>query len=242
MIDDEDVSKAVRRKQRRQKQKKEPEPQFWPSKPLKFKTARQRELAEAIACNTYIFAVGPAGTGKTYLSAHFAADHLRQDDTKVVITRPAVEAAGEKLGSLPGNLNEKTGPYVRPFLDELGRNLGHKFVKQCINTGRVEVCPLAYMRGRSFENTMIVADEMQNASVATHKMLMTRLGSDSRMIISGDPEQADIPDSGLQRVADAFDGEPHLAVVRFADGDSVRNQLTKTVLRKFKQILHSTSS
>jgi phosphate starvation-inducible PhoH-like protein len=196
------------------------------------KSANQALLLEMLATSNVVVALGPAGTGKTYLAIAKAVEAL--DDGKVqriVLCRPAVEA-GESLGYLPGDLHAKLAPYLRPIYDALGERLGGKRMKSLIADGTIEVAPVAYMRGRTLNNAFIVIDEAQNCTFGQLKMLLTRLGWQSTMVLTGDPDQSDLLPglSGLPEIARRLDGMERIAVIRLDDADVVRHPLVATML------------
>jgi phosphate starvation-inducible PhoH-like protein len=192
----------------------------------------QRELMEAIQRYHLIIALGPAGTGKTYLAVGAAAAALAAGEVgRIVLTRPAVEA-GERLGYLPGGIAEKLAPYLRPLNDALNDRLGSRRVKQLMAEGSIEIAPLAFMRGRTLNNAFIVIDEAQNCTYGQIKMMLTRLGWHSTMVVTGDPDQSDLLDglSGLAEVARRLDTMADIAVVRLGGGDIVRHPLVAEML------------
>lgn len=163
-------------------------------KPVKAKTAGQKKYVDAIKDNTVVFGVGPAGTGKTYLAVALAVDALRKKTvSKIILTRPAVEA-GERLGYLPGDLQSKIDPYLRPLYDALYDMLGSETCMKYIERGTIEVAPLAYMRGRTLSDSFIILDEAQNTTREQMKMFLTRLGFNSKIIVTGDITQTDLPE------------------------------------------------
>ena len=177
-------------------------------------------------------ALGPAGTGKTYLAVSAAVSALEAGEVgRIVLTRPAVEA-GESLGYLPGDINDKLAPYLRPLNDALNERLGGKRVKQLMTEGAIEIAPIAYMRGRTLNNAFIVIDEAQNCTYGQIKMLLTRLGWHSTMVVTGDPDQSDLLDglSGLAEIARRLDPIPQIAVIRLGDRDIVRHPLVADML------------
>ncbi|MBI1210846.1 MAG: AAA family ATPase [Alphaproteobacteria bacterium] len=192
----------------------------------------QRQLLEAIDKRNLVVAAGPAGTGKTFLAIAKAVEAL--DDGKVsriVLSRPAVEA-GESLGYLPGALEEKLAPYLRPLYDALSDRLGGKRLKALLAEGTIEIAPVAYMRGRTLNNAFIVIDEAQNCTYGQLKMLLTRLGWHSTMVMTGDPDQTDLLPgmSGLGQVAERLSSLDDIAVVRLDDRDIVRHPLVAAML------------
>src|ERR1700740_2742732 len=187
----------------------------------------QRQLMEAIERYHLPSALGPAGTGKTYLAVSAAVVALEAGEVgRIVLTRPAVEA-GESLGYLPGDINDKLAPYLRPLNDALNERLGGKRVKKLMTEGAIEIAPIAYMRGRTLNNAFIVIDEAQNCTYGQIKMLLTRLGWHSTMLVTGDPDQSDLLDglSGFAEIANRLGTVSGLAVVRLSDGDIVRHSL-----------------
>jgi len=192
----------------------------------------QQRLMAAIEHHNLTIAVGPAGTGKTYLAVSTAVAALEAGEVgRIVLTRPAVEA-GERLGYLPGDINDKLAPYLRPLNDALNERLGGRRVKQLMTEGAIEIAPIAYMRGRTLNNAFIVIDEAQNCTYGQIKMLLTRLGWHSTMVVTGDPDQSDLLDglSGLTEIARRLDPIPDIAVVRLGDRDIVRHPLVADML------------
>ncbi len=192
----------------------------------------QRRLMAAIGGHNLTIALGPAGTGKTYLAVSAAVDALMSGAVaRIVLTRPAVEA-GESLGYLPGDINAKLAPYLRPLDDALNERLGGKRLKQLIGERAIEIAPIAYMRGRTLNNAFIVIDEAQNCTYGQIKMLLTRLGANARMVVTGDPDQSDLLDglSGLAEIARRLEPIVDVAVVRLGDTDIVRHPLVAEML------------
>ncbi len=192
----------------------------------------QRRLMAAIGAHNLTMALGPAGTGKTYLAVSAAVDALISGAVaRIVLTRPAVEA-GESLGYLPGDMNAKLAPYLRPLDDALNERLGGKRLKQLIGERAIEIAPIAYMRGRTLNNAFIVIDEAQNCTYGQIKMLLTRLGANARMVVTGDPDQSDLLDglSGLAEIANRLEAIADVAVVRLGDADIVRHPLVAEML------------
>lgn len=181
-----------------------------------------------------IFAIGPAGTGKTMLAVQWAIDQLKYGDaSKIIITRPAV-SVDEDHGFLPGDINEKMAPWTRPIFDVLAENFSSREIENFINEGVIETSPLAYMRGRTFKNAVIVADEMQNATPSQMKMLLTRLGTDSKMVVTGDLQQADRPsNNGLLeflKLFNDFKNNRYVDVCHFTIEDVERHNAVKEIL------------
>jgi phosphate starvation-inducible protein PhoH and related proteins len=192
----------------------------------------QRRLMAAIAQHNLTLVLGPAGTGKTYIAVSAAVDALTLGAVaRIVLTRPAVEA-GESLGYLPGDMNAKLAPYLRPLDDALNERLGGKRLKQLIGERAIEIAPIAYMRGRTLNNAFIVIDEAQNCTYGQIKMLLTRLGANARMVVTGDPDQSDLLDglSGLAEIARRLEAIADVAVVRLGDADIVRHPLVAEML------------
>jgi len=200
---------------------------------IRAKTAGQREYLRAMKKNDIVFAVGPAGTGKTYLAVALAVASLKNNEiTKIVLTRPAVEA-GESLGFLPGDLKEKIDPYLRPLYDALDDMIPGEKLKTYLEKRVIEIAPLAYMRGRTLNNAFVILDEAQNASAMQMKMFLTRLGPNSRAIVTGDVTQIDLPmksASGLVQIQEVLRGVGGIAFVYFDRNDVVRHRLVKDII------------
>ena len=192
----------------------------------------QRLLMEAIDAKPLTVALGPAGTGKTYLAISAAVEALEAGTvSRIVLSRPAVEA-GENLGFLPGDMREKLDPYLRPLWDALNDRLGAKRLRQLLDDGTIEIAPVAFMRGRTLNNSFVLIDEAQNCTYGQLKMLLTRLGWHSTMVMTGDPDQTDLlPElSGLANIAQRLDGMDDVSVVRLTDQDVVRHPLVGRML------------
>jgi phosphate starvation-inducible protein PhoH and related proteins len=192
----------------------------------------QQQLMDAIEAQSVVLALGPAGTGKTYLAIAKAVEALENGRAqRIVLSRPAVEA-GESLGFLPGDLNEKLAPYLRPLYDALTERLGTKRLKTLLAEGTIEIAPVAYMRGRTLSECFVVIDEAQNCTYGQIKMLLTRLGWRSTMVLTGDPDQTDLLPglSGLSEIARRLDSIPEIPVVRLSEGDIVRHPLVASML------------
>ncbi len=200
---------------------------------IRAKTPGQREYLRAMRKNDIVFAVGPAGTGKTYMAVALAVASLKNNEiTKIVLTRPAVEA-GESLGFLPGDLKEKIDPYLRPLYDALDDMLPAEKLRTYLEKRVIEIAPLAYMRGRTLNNAFVILDEAQNASAMQMKMFLTRLGPNSRAIVTGDVTQIDLPAksaSGLVQIQDVLKGVEGIAFVYFDRNDVVRHRLVKDII------------
>ncbi len=192
----------------------------------------QQQFMDAIDAQSVVLALGPAGTGKTYLAIAKAVEALEAGKVqRIVLSRPAVEA-GESLGFLPGDLTEKLAPYLRPLYDALTERLGTKRLKQMLADGIIEIAPVAYMRGRTLSECFVVIDEAQNCTYTQIKMLLTRLGWRSTMVLTGDPDQTDLLPgiSGLAEIANRLEQVPDIPVVRLAEGDIVRHPLVASML------------
>ena len=206
-------------------------------KPVKCKTVGQKEYVAAIKKNTVTFGVGPAGTGKTYLAVCLAvAAYKGKQVEKIILTRPAVEA-GEKLGFLPGDLQTKVDPYLRPLYDALQEMFGLETYQKLMEKGVIEVAPLAYMRGRTLSSAFVILDEAQNATREQMKMFLTRLGDGSKMVVTGDLTQTDLPDgktSGLKQAVAILKGVEDIAVCKLTERDVVRHPLVMKIVRAYE--------
>lgn len=207
-------------------------------KPVKPKTLGQKKYCEAIRNNTITFGIGPAGTGKTYLAVAMAVTAFRAKEVnRIILTRPAVEA-GEKLGFLPGDLQSKVDPYLRPLYDALFDMLGAENFQRCQERGAIEVAPLAYMRGRTLDDSFIILDEAQNTTPEQMKMFLTRLGFGSKMVITGDITQIDLPDgkkSGLKKVLTILKNIDDIAMCKFSQKDVVRHKLVQDIVNAYQK-------
>ncbi len=201
------------------------------------RSAMQATYMEALTRNDIIFALGPAGTGKTYLAVAQAVSQLIAGSVdRLILSRPAVEA-GERLGFLPGDMKDKVDPYLRPIYDALYDTLPAEQVERRIASGEIEIAPLAFMRGRTLANAFIVLDEAQNTTVAQMKMFLTRFGEGSRMVICGDPKQVDLPQPGISGLADAvarLDGVDGIAMIPFGIGDVVRHPVVGRIVQAYE--------
>jgi len=207
-------------------------------RPVKPKTLGQKNYVEAIRNNTIVLGVGPAGTGKTYLAVAMAVSAFRAKEVnRIILTRPAVEA-GEKLGFLPGDLQSKVDPYLRPLYDALFDMLGAETYQKCLERGNIEVAPLAYMRGRTLDDSFIILDEAQNTTTEQMKMFLTRLGFNSKMVVTGDVTQIDLPEgrkSGLKEVLKVLRGIEDIAICTFNQKDVVRHQLVQRIVEAYEK-------
>ena len=207
-------------------------------KPIKPKTLGQRKYVEAIQKNTITIGVGPAGTGKTYLAVALAVNAFRAKQVnRIILTRPAVEA-GEKLGFLPGDLQQKVDPYLRPLYDALYDMLGAENFQKCQERGDIEVAPLAYMRGRTLDDSFIILDEAQNTTQEQMKMFLTRLGFNSKVVVTGDITQIDLPGekrSGLKQAVKILKGIKDIAITNLTGKDVVRHRLVQEIIKAYER-------
>ena len=207
-------------------------------KPIKAKTIGQKEYVNAIMDNTITLGVGPAGTGKTYLAVAAAVAAFRAEKvSRIILTRPAVEA-GERLGFLPGDLQSKVDPYLRPLYDALFEMLGTETYNKYLERGNIEVAPLTYMRGRTLDDSFIILDEAQNTSREQMKMFLTRLGFGSKIVITGDVTQIDLPAdkvSGLKEAMKVLDGVDDIAICKLTGADVVRHELVQKIIEAYEK-------
>lgn len=207
-------------------------------KPVKPKTLGQKRYVEAINKNTITFGVGPAGTGKTYLAVAEAVRAFRSKQiNRIILTRPAVEA-GERLGFLPGDLQQKVDPYLRPLYDALFDMLGAETFQRCQERGDIEVAPLAYMRGRTLDDSFIILDEAQNTTCEQMKMFLTRLGFNSKIVVTGDITQIDLPDgkrSGLKQAVAVLKNIEGIKTIYLSGKDVVRHRLVQEVIKAYEK-------
>jgi len=205
-------------------------------RPVKPKTLGQKQYVEAIRQNTVTLGVGPAGTGKTYLAVAMAVNAFRAKEvSRIILTRPAVEA-GEKLGFLPGDLQSKIDPYLRPLYDALFDMLGTENYQKYMERGNIEIAPLAYMRGRTLDDSFVILDEAQNTTPEQMKMFLTRLGFRSKMVVTGDITQIDLPDrtkSGLKEVVKILKNVEDVSICTFTNKDVVRNPLVQRIIEAY---------
>ena len=207
-------------------------------KPVKAKTVGQKKYVDAILSNTITLGIGPAGTGKTYLAVAAAVAAFRAKEVnRIILTRPAVEA-GERLGFLPGDLQSKVDPYLRPLYDALFEMLGPESYAKYVERGNIEVAPLAYMRGRTLDDSFIILDEAQNTSREQMKMFLTRLGFGSKIVITGDITQIDLPGdkvSGLKEAMRVLKGVEDIAICRLSDSDVVRHIIVQRIIKAYEE-------
>ncbi|KAF1677434.1 phosphate starvation-inducible protein PhoH [Staphylococcus hominis] len=206
-------------------------------KTIRAKTMGQRLYINAMKRNDLVFGIGPAGTGKTFLAVVYAAKQLRKGTVKrIVLTRPAVEA-GESLGFLPGDLKEKVDPYLRPLYDGLNTVLGREQTARFIERGTIEIAPLAYMRGRTLDDAFVILDEAQNTTHAQMKMFLTRLGFGSKMVVTGDQTQIDLPKgvkSGLKEAIKNLRGVKGINIMELDQSDVVRHPLVSKIIERYE--------
>lgn len=210
----------------------------WRGHQIKAKTLGQYNYVRAIRDNFITFGIGPAGTGKTYLAVAMAVTALKKREVeRIILTRPAVEA-GEKLGYLPGDMQEKVDPYLRPLYDALYDMLGSETAQKYLENGVIEVAPLAYMRGRTLNGSFIILDEAQNTTPEQMKMFLTRFGFGSRMVVTGDITQIDLPSgkaSGLIDAARVLRGIPHIGLIYFDEKDVVRHEIVGAIIKAYER-------
>ena len=205
-------------------------------KPIRARNLTQQEMVKAYFDNDLVFAVGPAGTGKTYVAIALAVRALKNREIKrIILTRPAVEA-GERLGFLPGDLKDKLDPYLQPLYDALGDMIPHRKLSEFMADGTIQIAPLAYMRGRTLDRACVILDEAQNTNIGQLKMFLTRMGCNAKFIVTGDATQVDLPnkaDSGLLKGIDLVKDIKGISVIRFTSDDIVRHPLVTKIVRAF---------
>ena len=209
---------------------------------VKAQTANQRKLVELMRKNDMVFAIGPAGTGKTYTGVALAVKALKEKQVKrIILTRPAVEA-GENLGFLPGDLKEKLDPYMQPLYDALRDMIPHEKLDSFIEKGIIQIAPLAFMRGRTLDNAFVILDEAQNTTHAQMKMFLTRMGKSAKFMITGDPGQIDLPRrviSGLKEALLVLKEVKGVGMIYLDDKDVIRHKLVKKIISAYKEIEHT---
>lgn len=205
-------------------------------KPIRARNNTQQEMVKAYFDNDLIFALGPAGTGKTYIAIALAVRALKNREIKrIILTRPAVEA-GERLGFLPGDLKDKLDPYLQPLYDALGDMIPSRKLQEFMTDGTIQIAPLAYMRGRTLDRACVILDEAQNTNLGQLKMFLTRMGCNAKFIVTGDASQVDLPnkgDSGLLRGIDLVKDIKGISVIRFTNEDIVRHPLVNKIVKAF---------
>lgn len=208
---------------------------------IKAQTANQRRLVDAAKKNDMVFAIGPAGTGKTYTGVALAVKALKEKQVKrIILTRPAVEA-GENLGFLPGDLKEKLDPYMQPLYDALRDMIAPEKLAHFIENGTIQIAPMAFMRGRTLDNAFVILDEAQNTTHAQMKMFLTRMGKNAKFLITGDPGQIDLPRrviSGLKEAILVLQNTEGIEIIHLDDKDVIRHKLVKKVIEAYKTIEH----
>jgi phosphate starvation-inducible PhoH-like protein len=206
---------------------------------IKARTKHQQEMVKALKKNDMLFAVGPAGTGKTYTAVALAVKALKEKEVrKIILTRPAVEA-GENLGFLPGDLKEKLDPYMQPLYDALRDMIPHEKLQGYFEKGIIQIAPLAFMRGRTLNESFVILDEAQNATHMQMKMFLTRMGMEAKFVITGDPGQVDLPKkqtSGLKEAVVALSNIPGISIIHLDDKDVMRHRLVKKIIAAYKNI------
>lgn len=208
-------------------------PQRLANEPLKARNPKQSKYIKAVKNKTIVFGIGPAGTGKTFIATVVACDMLINGEIEqIIITRPAVEA-GEKLGFLPGDENEKYAPYIAPFREIMNKRLGKSRVDYMLKKGIIRPEPLAYMRGKTFDNALVILDEAQNTTKDQLKLLLTRIGENCRVIVDGDIDQTDIHNSGLQDAIDRLSFIPSVDVIEFNSDEVVRSGICGEVVKAY---------
>lgn len=207
-------------------------------RPVRARTPNQRKLVEETGTNDLIFAIGPAGTGKTYTAIALAVKALKNHEIrKIILSRPAVEA-GERLGFLPGDLKEKIDPYLQPLYDALGDMIPQKKLEEFMKDKVIEIAPLAFMRGRTLSNAFVILDEAQNTTVNQLKMFLTRMGMNTKFIVTGDETQIDLPhrsDSGLIQAMRILKGIDDISIVKFDEKDIVRHKLVRDIVKAYEK-------
>jgi phosphate starvation-inducible PhoH-like protein len=222
------------RTRQRTPRNEQPQPkadQFRNLRQIEAKSALQKDYLDSITNKTVTFGVGPAGTGKTFLAVYQALCHLwSKKCRRIIISRPVIEA-GEKLGFLPGDLSMKMDPFIRPIMDSMIDIIGFDEMKLKMDKGVIEIAPLAFMRGRTFNDAFIILDESQNCTYEQLKMAVTRLGHNSKCVINGDPQQSDLPNSGLKAIIGALAAIEDVGVVQFTAAEVERSEIVRSIVK-----------
>ena len=230
----------TRQRTPRNEQPKPKADQFRNMREVVAKSTPQKEYLESISDNTLTFGVGPAGTGKTFLAVYQALCHLwSKKCRRIIISRPVIEA-GEKLGFLPGDLNMKMDPFIRPIMDSMIDIIGFDEMKLKMDKGVIEIAPLAFMRGRTFNDAFIILDESQNCTYEQLKMAVTRLGHNSKCVINGDPAQSDLPNSGLKAIIEALTPVEDIGVTHFTAAEVERSEIVKSIVSALEKFENET--
>ena len=230
----------TRQRTSRNEQPKPKADQFRNMREVVAKSTPQKEYLESISNNTLTFGVGPAGTGKTFLAVYQALCHLwSKKCRRIIISRPVIEA-GEKLGFLPGDLNMKMDPFIRPIMDSMIDIIGFDEMKLKMDKGVIEIAPLAFMRGRTFNDAFIILDESQNCTYEQLKMAVTRLGHNSKCVINGDPAQSDLPNSGLKAIIEALTPVEDIGVTHFTAAEVERSEIVKSIVSALEKFENET--
>lgn len=239
-ITDEDILDIVKGRQIHDSASKDVIVYNMSGKPIKARSQNQQKLVDAFAKNDMVFAVGPAGSGKTYLSIALAVKALKEKTAKkIILSRPAVEA-GEKLGFLPGDMKDKIDPYLQPLYDSLQDMLPAAKLQDMMDKGVIQIAPLAFMRGRTLNDAVVILDEAQNTTTAQIKMFLTRMGWNTKMIITGDLTQIDLPRqqmSGMKEAVTVLDGIEGISIIRLGNKDIVRHKLVTRIVEAYNKII-----
>lgn len=239
-ITDEDILDIVKGRQIHDSTSKDVIVYNMSGKPIKARSQNQQKLVDAFAKNDMVFAVGPAGSGKTYLSIALAVKALKEKTAKkIILSRPAVEA-GEKLGFLPGDMKDKIDPYLQPLYDSLQDMLPAAKLQDMMDKGVIQIAPLAFMRGRTLNDAVVILDEAQNTTTAQIKMFLTRMGWNTKMIITGDLTQIDLPRqqlSGMKEAVTVLDGIEGISIIRLGNKDIVRHKLVTRIVEAYNKII-----
>ena len=239
VINEEDILNIIKGEQTKLQAAKDVVVYSISGKPIKARTTNQQSLVDAFIKNDMVFAIGPAGTGKTYLSIALAVKSLKEKTArKIILSRPAVEA-GEKLGFLPGDMKDKIDPYLQPLYDALEDMIPPAKLQDMMDKHIIQIAPLAFMRGRTLSDAVVILDEAQNTSPAQMRMFLTRMGWNTKMIITGDLTQVDLPrgtKSGLQDAIDTLGDIDEISIIRLTDKDIVRHKLVTKIVNAFKAV------